>query len=179
MFRHLVDPVSGTLWPSEWRVLPLRIVTPSWQCTQSTYQSETEYHAINDSWVQRRKEYSLVIDRATNASSSEVRGRRKLQGKLTGAQDVHVPLHHDTNHHGTGHNAGVLIPGWYFLISLVRHPKVEEHRSIFRHVVKSLQFFLIGSLFGFAELIISKADLQHCVSTTFENISQQSVMNNH
>lgn len=65
------------------------------------------------------------------------------------------------------HKVGILIPGWYFLILLLKHPKVEEQRSIFRHIMKSLQFFLIGSLFGFVELIISKVGIQHCVSMTF------------
>lgn len=65
------------------------------------------------------------------------------------------------------HKAGILIPGWYFLISLLKHPKVEEQRSIFRHIMKSLQVFLIGSLFGFVELIISKVGIQHCVSMAF------------
>lgn len=37
-----------------------------------------------------------------------------------------------------GHMAGILIPGWYFLILLLKHPKVEEQKSIFRRIMKSL-----------------------------------------
>lgn len=62
---------------------------------------------------------------------------------------------------------------WYFLISGLKHPKVEEQWSIFRHIMKSCQFFLTESLFGFVKLIVSKARTQHCVSVAFWNISKQ------
>lgn len=85
-------------------------------------------------------------------------------GELLG---FHAPLHCYPNY-SVLWSEGRGLFAWYFLILGLKHPKVEEQWSIFRHVMKSCQLLLIESLFGFVKSIASKVRTQHCVSMAFE-----------